>query len=105
MSSPPRAQALHDLSAAEAVALLSRGEVSAEALVRSCLERIAAEEPRVGAWAFLDEELARAVADVAPLLSALGAPLRPRRRAGAPRVGLCRTEQWRLAAAESQEAV
>src|SRR5215212_8327999 len=49
---------LHALSAVEAVARLSRGDVSAEALVRSCLERIAAEEARIGAWAFLDEELA-----------------------------------------------
>jgi amidase len=261
MSPPPRAQPLHDLPAAEAVALLSRGEISAEALVRSCLERIAAEEPRVGAWAFLDEGLAlaearridrttprpplaglpvgvkdvvdtaglptecgspalrgrrpsrdaacvaalraagavilgktvttefayyapgktrnphdvrrtpggsssgsaaavaarmvpaalgtqtagslirpasfcgvvalkptfgllplagvspcapsldtlgvfaRAVADVPVLLAALGAPVRPRPLAGAPRVGLCRTEQWRFAAAESRDAV
>jgi len=53
---------LYELSASEALALLSRGEISSEALVRSCLSRIAAEEPRVGAWAFLDEALALAEA-------------------------------------------
>jgi amidase len=46
------------LGAAEAVGLLARGELTAEALVRACLERIAAEEPRVQAWEFLDPELA-----------------------------------------------
>lgn len=53
---------LHDLSAAEALALLCRGAISSEALVRACLDRIAVEEPRVGAWAFLDEGLALAEA-------------------------------------------
>ncbi len=48
------------LGAAEAVELLSRGAITAEALARACLERIAAEEPRVGAWEFLDPELALA---------------------------------------------
>ncbi len=62
MSSGSESKPLHDLSAAEAVDLLSRGQVSAEALVRGCLDRIAAEEPRIGAWAFLDEELALAQA-------------------------------------------
>lgn len=46
------------LGAAEAVELLARGELTAEALVRACLERIAAEEPRVQAWEFLDPDLA-----------------------------------------------
>lgn len=53
---------LHDLCASEALALLSGGEISSEDLVRACLARIAAEEPRVGAWAFLDEGLALAEA-------------------------------------------
>jgi amidase len=49
---------LWELGAAEAAALLSRGEIGSEELVRACLDRIAAEEPRVQAWEFLDPELA-----------------------------------------------
>ncbi|MBI5067110.1 MAG: amidase [Deltaproteobacteria bacterium] len=48
----------HELTAAEAVPLLARGNLTAEALVRACLERIAAEEPRVQAWEHLDAGLA-----------------------------------------------
>jgi len=48
---------LHQLSATEAVSLLAGGALTAEALVRACLARIAAEEPRVQAWEFLDPEL------------------------------------------------
>jgi len=54
--------ALHDLTAAEAVRRLARRELGAEALVGALLERIAAEEPRVLAWAFLDPEAALAEA-------------------------------------------
>ncbi len=50
--------ALHQLTAAEAVRRLARGEIGAEALVRALLDRIAAEEPRLEAWAFLDPEAA-----------------------------------------------
>ncbi len=53
---------LHELLASEALSLLTRGEISSEEMVRSCLARVAAEEPRVRAWAFLDEELALAQA-------------------------------------------
>lgn len=53
---------LHELSAAEAVPLLARGALTAEALVRACLARIAAEEPRVQAWEHLDPELCLAQA-------------------------------------------
>jgi len=45
-------------SAADASALLHRRELSSEEFVRACLERIEAREPAVGAWAFLDPELA-----------------------------------------------
>ncbi len=51
-----------ELSASEALARLARGDLTAEALLRSLLDRIASEEPRVQAWAFLDPEAARAEA-------------------------------------------
>ncbi len=53
---------LHELPAGEAVRLLHQGAVTAEELVRACLERIAADEPRVRAWEHLDPELALAQA-------------------------------------------
>jgi Asp-tRNA(Asn)/Glu-tRNA(Gln) amidotransferase A subunit family amidase len=46
------------LTATEAVAALHAGALTAEALVRACLERIAAEEPRVRAWQHLEPERA-----------------------------------------------
>jgi Asp-tRNA(Asn)/Glu-tRNA(Gln) amidotransferase A subunit family amidase len=57
---PPKP--LHQLGVAEALALLRRGEITSEALVRACLDRIATEEPRVLAWEHLDPELAVAQA-------------------------------------------
>ena len=50
------------LTAKEALARLARGDLSAEELLRALLGRIAAEEPRVQAWAFLDPEAALAEA-------------------------------------------
>ncbi|MFO1086797.1 MAG: amidase [Reyranellaceae bacterium] len=50
------------LSASEAVAAIESGKLTAEALVRTCLERIAEREPVVKAWAFLDPALALAQA-------------------------------------------
>ncbi len=46
------------LTAAEALAALREGRMSAETLVGACLARIRADEERVQAWAFIDEELA-----------------------------------------------
>ncbi len=43
------------LSAVDAARLLGRRELSAEALLRACLERIAAREQTVQAWAYIDE--------------------------------------------------
>lgn len=43
------------LTAAQALAALSEGRTSAEELVSGCLARIRADEPRVQAWAFVDE--------------------------------------------------
>ena len=45
---------LTDLTATEAAARIARGEISSEELVGACLDRIAALEPQVQAWAFLD---------------------------------------------------
>ena len=50
------------IGAAEAVAQLSRREISAEKLVRRCLARIAEREPIVQAWEALDAEAAIAEA-------------------------------------------
>ena len=48
----------YELSAAEAARRIARGQLTSEALVAACLDRIAAREPAVLAWAFLDPELA-----------------------------------------------
>jgi Asp-tRNA(Asn)/Glu-tRNA(Gln) amidotransferase A subunit family amidase len=50
------------LSATEAARLLVAGELTSEELVASCFERIAAREPELRAWAYLDEESALAQA-------------------------------------------
>ena len=53
---------LCDLAAGTAAAGIAGGELSSEDLVGACLERIAALEPQVQAWAFLDRERALAQA-------------------------------------------
>lgn len=50
------------LSAAEAAAAIAAGTLTSEALTASCLARIAAREPEVRAWAWLDPEAALAQA-------------------------------------------
>src|SRR3954470_21246485 len=52
----------NELTAAEAARRLEAGELTAEALAAACLERIAAREEAVRAWAFLDREQALAQA-------------------------------------------
>ncbi len=47
-----------DLTASEAVEKIGRGDLTAEALTRACLDRIAEIEDQVHAFAFLDPELA-----------------------------------------------
>ena len=49
---------MNRLTAAEAARRISRGELTSEALVTACLERINSRERDVQAWAFLDAELA-----------------------------------------------
>lgn len=51
-------KALHDLTATEIVQAVDAGTTTCEAVVRDCLEHIAAREEAVGAWHFLDRELA-----------------------------------------------
>src|SRR5437764_15000729 len=50
------------LSAAALARSIENGELTAEAVMRSCLDRIAAREPVVRAWAHLDREQALAAA-------------------------------------------
>jgi amidase len=53
---------LADLGAADAIDRLRRGDVTAEALVCACLARIAAEDPRLGAFEHVEPALAVAAA-------------------------------------------
>ena len=53
---------LNELTATEIVAAISRGHTSCEAVMRACLDRVAAREPQVRAWAYLDPEAALAAA-------------------------------------------
>jgi len=70
---------LNELSAAEAAQRIERGELTSEALVAACLERIAERDEVVRAWAFIDREKALAAAralDRAPRRSPLhGVPV------------------------------
>ena len=52
--------ALNTLSAVEAARQIASGKITSEALVRDCLERIAARDAEVQAWAWLDPEAALA---------------------------------------------
>ena len=49
---------LHKLTATEARALLLKGAITSEDLIRSCLSRIEVREPNVAAWEYLDPALA-----------------------------------------------
>jgi Asp-tRNA(Asn)/Glu-tRNA(Gln) amidotransferase A subunit family amidase len=53
---------LHELSALDIVRAIGARETTCEAVTRACLERIAEREAAVGAWAFLDPDLAIAQA-------------------------------------------
>jgi amidase len=53
------------LSATQAVAAIEAGTLTAQELVRACLDRIVEREPVVKAWAFLDPALAMAQAKAA----------------------------------------
>src|SRR2546422_5336247 len=63
---------LHELTAGEAAAAIGAGNITSEALVTACLERITAREERVGAWEYLDPEQALAQARAHDRSSAQG---------------------------------
>jgi len=66
---------LSELGAAAAASALSEGSISSEELVASCLARIAADEERVRAWAFLDADYALQQARAADQRRREGEPL------------------------------
>lgn len=68
---------LHELDAVSARAAIGAGEITSEALVRDCLQRISATEDRVRAWTWLDPEQALAQARAADRRQKEGAPLGP----------------------------
>jgi len=51
------AKPLHQLTAGEIVAAVAARKTTAEAVARACLDHIAAREPQVEAWQFLDPDL------------------------------------------------
>ena len=53
---------MHQWTAVEITAAIRDGRTTCEAVTRACLERIAEREPAVGAWAFLDPQIAIAQA-------------------------------------------
>jgi Asp-tRNA(Asn)/Glu-tRNA(Gln) amidotransferase A subunit family amidase len=53
---------LNELGAGEAAKRLASRDITAEALARVCLERIAEREATVGAWIYLDPDAALAQA-------------------------------------------
>ncbi|MEZ5832290.1 MAG: amidase [Dongiaceae bacterium] len=65
---------LADLSAYDAHARIVRGEIRAVEFIDAQLRRIAAREPQIGAFAFLDEVLPRAAAKAADEFRASGKP-------------------------------
>jgi len=55
----------NELTASEIVAAVSAGRTTREAVMRACLDRVAAREPQVQAWTILDPERALAAARAA----------------------------------------
>ncbi|MEM1299673.1 MAG: amidase [Pseudomonadota bacterium] len=66
-----------ELGAAEAAAKIRAGEITSEALVQSCLDRISARDAEVRAWIWLDPDLALAQAREADRVQALGHGIGP----------------------------
>jgi Asp-tRNA(Asn)/Glu-tRNA(Gln) amidotransferase A subunit family amidase len=65
------------LSAADAARQIRDGRLTSEELVQACLERVRELEPKVQAWAFLDEEHALAQARAADERKRSGEPIGP----------------------------
>ncbi|MGH7006095.1 MAG: amidase family protein, partial [Alphaproteobacteria bacterium] len=65
------------LTASAAAKLLGEGRLSSEELVESCLARIAAREPEIGAWHYLDRDHALAQARAADAAHQAGRPEGP----------------------------
>ena len=55
-------QRLNQLTASEIAAAITSGRTTCEAVVRACLDRVAAREPDVQAWAYIDPDHAIAAA-------------------------------------------
>jgi Asp-tRNA(Asn)/Glu-tRNA(Gln) amidotransferase A subunit family amidase len=68
---------LWQLAAADAARMIREGALSSEELVASCLEACRELEPKVQAWAFLDEEHALAQARASDELRRSGQPVGP----------------------------
>ena len=66
-----------DLGAVQAARSIAGGELSSEALVDSCLRRIAERESDLKAWRFIDPDHARAQARAADDIRRAGMPLGP----------------------------
>lgn len=71
----PGAAQPYQLGAAEAALAIREGRLTAEELVVSCLDRIEAQEGQIGAWAFVDRQLALQAARDADLTRRAGKPL------------------------------
>lgn len=63
---------LNELTTIEAAALVGKGEITSEALTKACLDRIAAREDAVQAFAFIDPEYALTQARAADQLKRAG---------------------------------
>lgn len=68
---------LNELSACAIVGAIRDRRLTAAAVMEACLARIAAREPEVRAWSFLDADLARERASQADKWQAAGFPLMP----------------------------
>ncbi len=71
------AVALNQMSAVQAAAAISKGEITSEELVSACLRAIEAIDPKVEAWAFLDPEHALSQAREADRQRRSGMPVGP----------------------------